>query len=52
MTRQFNQFYHDHSILNETDPVKRNFRLALSEVVVNILKSGMGLLGIEMPERM
>lgn len=52
ITRQFNQFYHDHSILNETDPVKRNFRLALSEVVVNILKSGMGMLGIEMPERM
>jgi arginyl-tRNA synthetase len=52
ITRQFNQFYHDHSILNETDPVKRNFRLALSGVVVSILKSGMGMLGIEMPERM
>ena len=52
LTRQFNQFYHDHSILNEPDGEKRNFRLVLSSAVVNILKSGMGMLGIEMPERM
>lgn len=52
LTRQFNQFYHDHSILNEPDGGKRNFRLALSTAVVNILKSGMGMLGIDMPERM
>jgi arginyl-tRNA synthetase len=52
LTRQFNQFYHDHSILNEPDASKRTFRLMLSTAVVNILKSGMGMLGIEMPERM
>ncbi len=52
LTRQFNQFYHDHSILNEPDARKRNFRLVLSSVVVDILKNGMGMLGIEMPERM
>ncbi len=52
LTRQFNQFYHDHSILNEPDACKRNFRLVLSSVVVDILKNGMGMLGIEMPERM
>ena len=52
LTRQFNQFYHDHSILNEPDAQKRNFRLVLSSVVVDILKNGMGMLGIEMPERM
>jgi arginyl-tRNA synthetase len=52
LTRQFNQFYHDHSILNEPNAQKRNFRLVLSSVVVDILKNGMGMLGIEMPERM
>lgn len=52
LTKQFNQFYHEHSILNEPDHVKRNFRLILSSVVVSILKSGMGMLGIELPERM
>jgi arginyl-tRNA synthetase len=52
LTKQFNQFYHDHSILNEPDPVIRNFRLVLSSVVVDILKNGMGLLGIALPERM
>ena len=52
IAREFNQFYHDHSILNEPDAQKRNFRLILSECVVKIMKSGMGMLGIEMPERM
>lgn len=52
LTKQFNQFYHDHSILNESDPVKKNFRLVLSTVVVKILRTGMGMLGIEMPDRM
>lgn len=52
LTKQFNQFYHDHSILNEPDTSKRNFRLLLSKVVVSILKNGMGMLGIQMPERM
>lgn len=52
LTKEFNQFYHDHSILNESDPDRRNFRLALSLTVVNILKNGMGMLGIELPDRM
>lgn len=52
LTKQFNQFYHEHSILNEPDQGKRNFRLILSSVTVSILKSGMGMLGIELPERM
>ncbi len=52
LAKAFNQFYHDHSILNETDPVKKNFRLVLSATVAKIMKSGMGMLGIELPERM
>ena len=52
LTKQFNQFYHDHSILNERDDLKKNFRLVLSAVVVKILRTGMGMLGIEMPDRM
>ncbi len=52
LVKVYNQFYHDLSILNETDLLKRDFRLALSLTVGNILKNGMGLLGIELPERM
>ncbi len=52
LVKEYNQFYHDHSILNEDDPQKRNFRLALSTSVVRILRNGMGMLGIELPERM
>ncbi len=52
LVKEFNQFYHDHSILGEADTDKRNFRLILSETVARVIKSGMGLLGIEVPERM
>ncbi len=52
LVKEYNQFYHDHSILGETNADQRNFRLALSVSVVNILKHGMGMLGIELPERM
>jgi len=52
LAREFNQFYHDFSILGETDPSQRNLRLALSRVTSEILYSGMWMLGIEMPERM
>lgn len=52
LTKHFNQFYHEHSILNEPDLDKRNFRLVLSDVVSEILRNGMGMLGIELPERM
>lgn len=52
LAREYNQFYHDFSILGETDPDIRNFRLVLSKVTSEILYTGMWLLGIEMPERM
>ena len=52
LTKVFNQFYHDYSILNEPDPGKRAVRLMLARNVAKIIKSGMSLLGIEVPERM
>jgi len=52
LVKLFNQFYHDHSILNEPDAAHRDLRLALSLILVNVLKNGMGMLGIELPERM
>ena len=52
LTKLFNQFYHDYSILNEPDEQKRTVRLMLAKNVAKIIKSGMGLLGIEVPERM
>ena len=48
----FNSFYHDLSILNESDENKRARRLLLAKNVAKVLDSAMGLLGIEMPERM
>ncbi|MBN1159319.1 MAG: arginine--tRNA ligase [Bacteroidales bacterium] len=52
LVREYNQFYHDFSILREKNTEKRNFRMALSEVVARVVRNNMGLLGIEMPERM
>lgn len=52
LTKEYNQFYHDFSILKEEDEQKKMFRLILSKAVAQIIKEGMGLLGIEMPERM
>lgn len=52
LTKEYNQFYHDHSILSELDSDRRNFRLILSETIAGIINRGMNLLGIEMPERM
>ena len=52
LTKLFNQFYHDYSILNEPDEQKRQVRLVLARNVAKIIKSGMSLLGIEVPERM
>jgi len=52
LSKEYNQFYHDFSILGEPDPARRRFRLDLSKVTSSILYSGMNLLGIEMPERM
>lgn len=52
LVKEFNQFYHEHSILSEPDKDQRNFRLILSATVAEVIKKGMNLLGIEMPERM
>ena len=52
LVKEYNQFYHDFSILGEEDADKRNFRLVLSANVAKVVRLGMGILGIEMPERM
>jgi len=52
LVKEYNQFYHDFSILREEDERSRVFRLQLSEMTGRIIKSGMELLGIEVPERM
>ena len=52
LTKVFNQFYHDYSILNEEDEAKKQVRLVIARNVAKILKNGMALLGIEVPERM
>ena len=52
LVKEFNQFYHEYSILSEPDTDQRNFRLILSSTVAEIIKKGMNFLGIEMPERM
>jgi arginyl-tRNA synthetase len=52
IAKEFNQFYHDYSILGESDASLRNFRIALSDMTGRVLKNGLWLLGIEVPERM
>ena len=52
LTKQFNQFYHDYSILNAATPEEKTVRLMLAANVAKIIKNGMSLLGIEVPERM
>lgn len=52
LVKEYNQFYHDFSILKEENPAVKQFRLVLSETVANIIKTGMELLGIDVPERM
>ena len=52
LVKEYNQFYHDYTILGEQDEQKKQLRLALSMQVSNIIRTGMGLLGIEVPERM
>ena len=52
LVKEYNQFYHDFSILGEENADKRNFRLVLSANVAKVVRLGMGILGIEMPERM
>ena len=52
LTKQFNQFYHDYSILNADSHEQKLFRLLLAKNVAKTIKNGMALLGIEVPERM
>ena len=52
LAKEYNQFYHDCSILKEQDTAVRCFRQLLSETVADVIKRGMSLLGIEMPNRM
>ena len=52
LTKEFNQFYHDYSILKEEDEGKKLVRLVIAANVAKLLKNGMALLGIEVPERM
>ena len=52
LAKEFNQYYHDHSILSAEKEGLIQMRLLLVEVIGQVIESGMGLLGIEMPERM
>ena len=52
LTKQFNQFYHDYSILGADTEEEKAFRLMLAKNVAKTIKNGMSLLGIEVPERM
>ena len=52
LTKQFNQFYHDYSILNADSEAEKTVRLVLAANVAKVIKNGMELLGIEVPERM
>lgn len=52
LSKEFNQFYHDITILNEPDQVTRTFRISLARMTGNVIRNAMSLLGIEVPERM
>ena len=52
LVKEYNQFYHDYSILHEENADVKVFRLTLSQEVAKVVRLGMGLLGIEVPERM
>ena len=52
LAKEYNQFYQSIPIFNEGDQGKLKFRIAFSEVVADVLKKSMGLLGIQVPERM
>ena len=52
LTKAFNQFYHDYSVLSADTPEQKQLRLAISANVAKTIKNGMALLGIEVPERM
>jgi arginyl-tRNA synthetase len=52
LVKEYNQFYHDYSILREENANVRALRLALSEATSRVIRSAMSLLGIRVPERM
>lgn len=52
LVKQYNQFYHDYSILREENAAVRSLRLTLCKVTAEVIKSAMSLLGINVPERM
>ena len=52
LAREYNQFYHEYPMLKENNENLRQFRLGLSSFIGTTIKSAMGLLGIEVPERM
>ena len=52
LVKEYNQFYHDCSILKESDEAVRSLRLALSDATARTVRTGMALLGIKVPERM
>ncbi len=52
LAKEFNQFYHDYSILKEENRAKRDFRVVLADFTSQVLRTAMGLLGIQLPERM
>lgn len=52
LVKEYNQFYHDFSILKETNVAVRHFRLVLSREIARVIKSSMRLLGIDVPDRM
>ena len=52
LAKQYNAYYHDHSILREEDAAVRAMRLRLSEQVARVIRLAMRLLGIDVPERM
>lgn len=52
LAKMFNTFYTEHSVMNAESEEKKQLRLCLSEMTANVIASGMGLLGIKVPERM
>ena len=52
LVKEYNQFYHDFSVLREENADKQAVRMALSSAVAQVVKNGMSLLGIEVPERL
>lgn len=52
LAKEYNQFYHDHPVIKEPDIPKRDFRLHLSTLTGSVIRRGMGLLGVDVPERM